>query len=83
MVREPERAKLSDRIPANALCSTQDLLGVSGGHKLEELDDRAWHPFGLKGAMLARFARVPYVVVSVALGKGESTLSLCANRTAG
>jgi len=56
---------------------TQDLLVVSGGGQLEEVYDGAWrHPFGLfKWAVLARFARVPYVVVSVGLGKVDSTPS--------
>ena len=56
---------------------TQDLLVVSGGGQLEEVYDGAWrHPFGLfKWAVLARCARVPYVVVSVGLGKVDSTLS--------
>jgi polysaccharide pyruvyl transferase WcaK-like protein len=56
---------------------TQDLLVVSGGGQLEEVYEGPWrHPFGLfKWAVLARFARVPYVVVSVGAGKVASTTS--------
>jgi polysaccharide pyruvyl transferase WcaK-like protein len=55
----------------------QDLLVVSGGGQLNEEYDGAWrHPFGLfKWAVLARIARVPYVVVSVGTGKIASTAS--------
>ena len=58
------------------LC-TQDLLVVSGGGQLNEEYEGAWrHPFGLfKWAVLARIARVPYVVVSVGTGKIASTAS--------
>lgn len=56
---------------------THDLVVVSGGGQLDEVYEGAWrHPFGLfKWAVLARLARVPYVVVSVGAGKVTSTSS--------
>ena len=56
---------------------TQDLLVVSGGGQLNEEYGGAWaHPFTLfKWAVLARMARVPYVVASVGAGKVTSRTS--------
>jgi polysaccharide pyruvyl transferase WcaK-like protein len=56
---------------------TQDLLVVSGGGQLNEEWGGAWqHPFGLfKWAVLARIARVPYVIASVGTGQVTSTVS--------
>ena len=56
---------------------TQHLLVVSGGGQLTEEWGGAWqHPFGLfKWAILARVARVPYVVASVGASRFESTAS--------
>jgi len=53
---------------------TQDLLVVSGGGQLNEQYGGGWgQPFALfKWAVLARIARVPYVVVSVGAGKVAS-----------
>jgi polysaccharide pyruvyl transferase WcaK-like protein len=53
---------------------TQDLLVVSGGGQLDEEWGGAWgHPFTLmKWAVLARAARVPFVVASVGAGKMSS-----------
>ena len=57
------------------LCK-QDLLVVSGGGQLNEQYGGAWgQPFALfKWAVLARIARVPYVVLSVGSGKVVSLL---------
>ena len=53
---------------------TQDLLVVSGGGQLDEEWGGPWgHPFTLlKWAVLARAARVPFVVASVGVGKINS-----------
>jgi polysaccharide pyruvyl transferase WcaK-like protein len=55
----------------------QDLLIVAGGGQLDEEWGGAWgHPFALfKWAVLARFARIPYVMVSVGAQKAESATS--------
>ena len=57
--------------------STQDLLIVSGGGQLDEEWGGPWgHPFALfKWAVLARIARVPYIVASVGACKITSTTS--------
>lgn len=56
---------------------TQDLLIVSGGGQLDEEWGGPWgHPFALfKWALLARIARVPYVMTSVGVCKVHSTTS--------
>lgn len=56
---------------------TQDLLIVSGGGQLDEQWGGAWgHPFALfKWAVLARIARIPYVMTSVGAQKAASTTS--------
>jgi polysaccharide pyruvyl transferase WcaK-like protein len=56
---------------------SQDLLIVSGGGQLDEEWGGAWgHPFALfKWALLARIARVPYVVASVGACKIDSNVS--------
>jgi polysaccharide pyruvyl transferase WcaK-like protein len=56
---------------------TQNLVIVSGGGQLDEEWGGPWgHPFALfKWAMLARIARVPYVMVSVGTCKVRSTTS--------
>ena len=56
---------------------TQDLLIVSGGGQLDEEWGGAWgHPFALfKWAVLARIARIPYVIVSV--GAQRATSAAC------
>lgn len=56
---------------------TQDLLIVSGGGQLDEEWGGPWgHPFALfKWALLARIARVPYVMASVGVCKIHSTSS--------
>lgn len=56
---------------------TQDLLIVSGGGQLDEEWGGAWgHPYALlKWAVLARFARIPYVMASVGAQKASSTTS--------
>jgi polysaccharide pyruvyl transferase WcaK-like protein len=53
---------------------TKDLLVVSGGGQLDEEWGGPWgHPFTLlKWAVLARAARVPFVVASVGVGKINS-----------
>jgi polysaccharide pyruvyl transferase WcaK-like protein len=58
------------------LCK-QDLLIVSGGGQLSEEWGGPWgHPFALfKWALLAWIARVPYVFVSVGVGKLKSPTS--------
>ncbi len=66
------------------LCK-QDLLIVSGGGQLSEQCGGAWgHPFALfKWAVLARVARVPYVVASVGYGVervGVGKVDLTASR---
>lgn len=55
----------------------QDVLIVSGGGQLDEEWGGPWgHPFALfKWAMLARIARIPYLVVSVGAGKAASRTS--------
>ena len=55
----------------------QDLVIVSGGGQLNEEWGGPWsHPFSLfKWAVLARIARVPYVIVSVGVGKVRSKTS--------
>jgi polysaccharide pyruvyl transferase WcaK-like protein len=55
----------------------QNLLIVSGGGQLNEQYGGAWaQPFALfKWAVVARVARVPYVIASVGLGRIESTAS--------
>jgi hypothetical protein len=57
------------------LCK-QDLLVVSGGGQLNEQYGGAWgQPFALfKWAVLARLARVPYVVINVGSGNVVSVL---------
>jgi polysaccharide pyruvyl transferase WcaK-like protein len=54
---------------------TQDLVIVSGGGQLNEEWGSAWgQPFALfKWAILARAARIPYVMASVGVGKVTST----------
>lgn len=54
---------------------THDLLIVSGGGQLDEEWGGAWgHPFALfKWAVLARVARIPYVIASVGACKVVST----------
>jgi polysaccharide pyruvyl transferase WcaK-like protein len=56
---------------------SQDLLIVSGGGQLDEEWGGAWgHPFALfKWALLARIARVPYVIASVGACKIDSRIS--------
>lgn len=55
----------------------QDILIVSGGGQLdEEWGGACGHPFSLfKWALIARAARVPYVIASVGAGKVESGLA--------
>jgi polysaccharide pyruvyl transferase WcaK-like protein len=57
--------------------TTQDLLIVSGGGQLCDRWGGPWHhPFALfKWAVLARFAQVPYVVVSVGASNDASMTS--------
>jgi polysaccharide pyruvyl transferase WcaK-like protein len=54
---------------------THDLLIVSGGGQLDEEWGGAWgHPFALfKWGVLARMARIPYVIASVGACKVDST----------
>jgi polysaccharide pyruvyl transferase WcaK-like protein len=56
---------------------TQDLLIVSGGGQLDEEWGGAWgHPFALfKWAVLARIARIPYVMASIGAQKAVSSAS--------
>ncbi len=56
---------------------TQDLLIVCGGGQLDEEWGGPWgHPFTLfKWAVLARIARIPYVIASVGACKVSSTTS--------
>jgi polysaccharide pyruvyl transferase WcaK-like protein len=56
---------------------TQDLVIVSGGGQLDEEWGGPWgHPFALfKWALLARIARVPYVMASVGVCKVRSATS--------
>jgi polysaccharide pyruvyl transferase WcaK-like protein len=56
---------------------TQDLLIVSGGGQLNEEWGGPWgQPFALfKWALLARIAKVPYVIASVGAGKAASATS--------
>ena len=56
---------------------TQDLLIVSGGGQLDEEWGGPWgHPYCLfKWAMIAKFARIPFAIVSVGAGKTASPLS--------
>jgi len=54
---------------------TQDLLIVSGGGQLNDRWGGPWHhPFALaKWAILARIAKIPYVIASVGSGKASRT----------
>lgn len=69
--------EIGHAVTAYRFLHTHDLLVVSGGGQLGEEWGGPWqHPFGLfKWAVLARIARVPYIVLSVGVDKLGSKTS--------
>jgi polysaccharide pyruvyl transferase WcaK-like protein len=71
------RKEIYHAVQGYRFLATQNLLVVSGGGQLDEEWGGPWgHPFALfKWAILARFARIPFVVVSVGACKLTSSTS--------
>ena len=71
------RQELTHIIDGYRFLRSQHVLIVSGGGQFDEEWGGAWgHPYALlKWATLARFARIPFVIASVGVGKVESATS--------
>ena len=71
------RQELAHILDGYRFLRSQELLIVSGGGQFDEEWGGAWgHPYSLlKWAILARFARIPFVIASVGVGKVGSATS--------
>ena len=68
------REELTHMIDGYRFLRSQQVLIVSGGGQFDEEWGGAWgHPYALlKWAILAKFARIPFVIASVGVGKVNS-----------
>ena len=71
------RSEIRHSLAGYRFLHAQDLVVVSGGGQLDEEWGGPWgHPYSLfKWAILARFARVPFVIASVGACKSTSIIS--------